>query len=204
MFSSGNITEKQRIAKWKLQNKTVVDMYAGIGYFTLTYLVHCKAKLVIACEWNPDAVEALKANLKLNKISKERCTVLEGDNRKTCPSNVADHVNLGLIPSSEDGWTTACAALKKDTGGMLHIHGNVDTKVQIPDETDSDKCHNTTSLVPSMYNEWLEYVRNKLETIFCEIYPNEIWTVNVKAVVKIKSYAPRVDHVVADVLCEPP
>ena len=42
----------------------------------------------------------------------------------------ADRVNLGLIPSSEEGWPTACAALKTLTGGWLHIHGNVATHVR--------------------------------------------------------------------------
>lgn len=39
----------------------------------------------------------------------------------------ADRVNLGLIPSSEEGWPIACAALKNSTGGWLHIHVNVST-----------------------------------------------------------------------------
>lgn len=38
---------------------------------------------------------------------------------------VADHVNLGLIPTSEAGWPVACAALRCDKGGWLHVHGNV-------------------------------------------------------------------------------
>ncbi len=37
----------------------------------------------------------------------------------------ADRVNLGLIPSSEAGWSVACAALNPRTGGVLHVHGNV-------------------------------------------------------------------------------
>ena len=41
--------------------------------------------------------------------------------------NFADRVNLGLIPSSEEGWAVASAALKSSTGGWLHIHGNVAT-----------------------------------------------------------------------------
>ncbi len=46
---------------------------------------------------------------------------------KVCPSGVADRVNLGLVPSSEEGWITACRALKSD-GGILHIHGNVTSR----------------------------------------------------------------------------
>lgn len=40
---------------------------------------------------------------------------------------MADRVNLGLIPSSEDGWPVACRVLKP-TGGVLHIHGNVNSR----------------------------------------------------------------------------
>ena len=42
-----------------------------------------------------------------------------------CPEGVADRVNLGLIPSSQAGWFTACKALKPSSGGVLHIHENV-------------------------------------------------------------------------------
>ena len=52
----------------------------GIGYYTLPYLVHTGASYVHACEWNPDAVEALKHNLEQNHVEK-RCTVYAGDNK---------------------------------------------------------------------------------------------------------------------------
>ena len=99
MFSVGNITEKQRIAKLDCKGQTIVDLFAGIGYFTLTYLIHAQAECVYACEWNPEAVKALKLNLAKNKIEDTKCIVLEGDNRKNCPTDIADHVNLGLLPS---------------------------------------------------------------------------------------------------------
>ncbi|XP_069134103.1 tRNA wybutosine-synthesizing protein 2 homolog [Argopecten irradians] len=126
MFSAGNITEKMRVAGFNCAGETVVDLYAGIGYFTLPYLVHAKAAHVHACEWNPDAVEALQKSLVLNRVC-DKCTVYQGDNRETCPKNIADRVNLGLIPSSEEGWPVACRALKS-SGGFLHIHSNVTSK----------------------------------------------------------------------------
>ena len=98
MFSVGNITEKQRISKFDCSGQVIVDLFAGVGYFTLTYLIHAKAEFVYACEWNPEAVKALKLNLAKNKVE-DQCTVLEGDNRKNCPKNVANHVNLGLLPT---------------------------------------------------------------------------------------------------------
>eukprot|EP00105_Crassostrea_gigas_P016243 XP_011433560.1 PREDICTED: tRNA wybutosine-synthesizing protein 2 homolog isoform X2 [Crassostrea gigas] len=147
MFSAGNVTEKLRVSRFHCENETVVDLYAGIGYFTLPYLVHARADRLHACEWNPDAVEALRKNLRLNGVE-DRCVVHFGDNRQLCPKDVADRVNLGLIPSSEPGWETACAALKRCSGGILHIHGNVETGKTTPkscnncDESENVKCLN--------------------------------------------------------------
>ena len=82
MFSSGNITEKLRVAKFDCRGETVLDLYAGIGYFTLPYLVHAQAEVVHACEWNADAVEALRRGLEVNGVKEERCVIHYGDNRK--------------------------------------------------------------------------------------------------------------------------
>lgn len=38
---------------------------------------------------------------------------------------MVDRVNLGLIPSSEESWPVACRLLRRNTGGILHIHHNV-------------------------------------------------------------------------------
>ncbi|XP_024215210.1 tRNA wybutosine-synthesizing protein 2 homolog isoform X2 [Halyomorpha halys] len=81
MFSAGNVTERHRIATLKCDNEVIVDLFAGIGYFTLPFLVHANAKLVHACEWNPDAVDSLRRNLRLNKVE-DKCIIKEGDNRK--------------------------------------------------------------------------------------------------------------------------
>lgn len=60
MFSAGNVTERHRIASLKCDNEVIVDLFAGIGYFTLPFLVHANARLVHACEWNPDAIDSLR------------------------------------------------------------------------------------------------------------------------------------------------
>ena len=81
MFSSGNISEKIRVAAFDCTGETVVDLYAGIGYFTLPYLVHSGAARVHACEWNSHAVEALKKGLAANHVE-GKCTIHFGDCRK--------------------------------------------------------------------------------------------------------------------------
>ena len=81
MFSSGNISEKLRISKFDCRSETVVDLFAGIGYFTLPYLVHTCARVVHACEWNPAAVEGLRRGLAANRVE-ESCVVHVGDCRE--------------------------------------------------------------------------------------------------------------------------
>lgn len=66
------------------KNEVIVDLFSGIGYFTLPFLVKAKAKLVYSCEWNPHAVEALHRNVRANSVA-DQCIILEGDNRITAP-----------------------------------------------------------------------------------------------------------------------
>ncbi len=80
MFSSGNIDEKLRMASLSCEGETVVDMFAGIGYFSLPIAVHAKASKVIACEINPVAYHYLQENIVLNGLKGTIVPVL-GDNR---------------------------------------------------------------------------------------------------------------------------
>ena len=55
MFSSGNGTEKNRMGAVGANGETVVDLFAGIGYYTLQLLKNAGAAKVYACEWNPNS-----------------------------------------------------------------------------------------------------------------------------------------------------
>nr|GFC15527.1 tRNA wybutosine-synthesizing protein 2/3/4 isoform X1 [Tanacetum cinerariifolium] len=84
MFSWGNLSEKRRMGQLDCKEEVIVDLFSGIGYFTLPFLVKAHAKMVYACEWNPHAIEALRRNLEANGVA-GRCVVLVGDNRATAP-----------------------------------------------------------------------------------------------------------------------
>jgi len=128
MFSFGNITEKMRMAALDCSNEIVVDLFAGIGYFSLPLLIHAKAKHLYACDWNPHSIDALQKNLILNKVKSDRYTVIEGDNRLFRPSNVAQRVLLGILPSCRKFMKTALECVDKKTGAILHCHDLVETK----------------------------------------------------------------------------
>uniref|UniRef100_A0A672JDP1 tRNA wybutosine-synthesizing protein 2 homolog n=2 Tax=Salarias fasciatus TaxID=181472 RepID=A0A672JDP1_SALFA len=201
MFSAGNITEKLRVAAFDCTGETVVDLYAGIGYFTLPYLVHAKAARVLACEWNPHAVQALQENLEVNGVS-DRCTVLQGDNRQVRLSDVADRVNLGLIPSSEDGWPVACRLLKRATGGVLHIHQNVTSPV--PNAAAGDELQRASGKEADRqaWQTWADGTADRIASLLRDVTGGP-WTTAVLHIEHVKSYAPHVHHVVLDLQCRP-
>ncbi|CAN9515143.1 unnamed protein product [Ophioblennius macclurei] len=201
MFSAGNITEKLRVAEFDCRGETVVDLYAGIGYFTLPYLVHAKASQVLACEWNPHAVEALQKNLSLNGVS-DRCTIHQGDNRQIRLSDVANRVNLGLIPSSEDGWPVACRLLKKATGGVLHIHQNVTSPVPNTTVDDENQRVSGKDADRRAWQIWAEDTAKRIASLLGEI-SNDQWTTAIRHIEHVKSYAPHIHHVVLDLECRP-
>ncbi|KAJ1405583.1 tRNA wybutosine-synthesizing protein [Sesbania bispinosa] len=176
MFSWGNLSEKLRMAKLDCKDEVIVDLFAGIGYFVLPFLVRAQAKFVYACEWNPHAIEALRHNVQANSVA-DRCIILEGDNQNTAPKGVADRVCLGLLPSSECSWVTAVRALRRE-GGVLHVHGNA---------KDSEEC------------QWIDHVSKSIyEIARSEGY---CWEVSIEHVERVKWYAPHIRHVVADVRC---
>lgn len=207
MFSIGNITEKIRMAKLDCEDEVIVDMFAGIGYFTLPLLVHGKARYVHACEWNYDAVLALKKNLVNNKVN-DRCSVYEGDNRKICPENIADRVIMGLIPTPMASMEAACKALKIDQGGIMHIHHNVDSKIGSEINTisfenieEKDISCNKALVLP----EWIIFAKETAKIVketMLNVHKDKHLYAKVETEIlhieKVKSYAPHIDHLVLD------
>jgi len=169
MFSSGNMGERRRMASVASPDDIVVDLFAGIGYFSLPIAVYSKPKKVFACEINPIAYEYLCRNVVLNRVGHlvEPCF---GDNRLVAPKGCASRVILGYL---HDPWEFLPVALQclKNMVGVLHYHELVPVK-DIP--------------------------RQPLSHIECVAteYDRQVELITVE---KIKSYAPRIHHVVLDV-----
>lgn len=180
MFSSGNVTERHRVARMKLSGQTIVDCYAGVGYYSLHALKNGKADYVHACELNPNSVNALRKALELNNLN-EKMTIHEGDNQLSLPNlkSVADRVFLGLLPSSEKVWELSVACLK-DGGGVLHIHMNVE----------EEKLSAWTESTKSQILDYSQRLGRNFKIASCHLE-------------KVKWFAPRVRHVVLDLELRP-
>uniref|UniRef100_A0A1I7UN47 tRNA wybutosine-synthesizing protein 2 homolog n=1 Tax=Caenorhabditis tropicalis TaxID=1561998 RepID=A0A1I7UN47_9PELO len=113
VFDNSKKAEMKRISKWACQGQTIVDMYSSLGYYSLTFLVSCEAKQVVAIDWNDEILESLIRSAQVNHVD-DRLLVLHGDCRRVCPDQAADRVYLGLLPSCRAHWLAACKALKAE------------------------------------------------------------------------------------------
>ncbi|ADB57761.1 class I SAM-dependent methyltransferase [Archaeoglobus profundus] len=120
MFSVGNQGERMRIVKLVQDGEVVVDMFAGIGYFTIPIAVHTKAKKIYAIEINPDSYFYLLENIELNDV--KNVIPILGDSMYVTPEGVADRVVMGHIFCHEF-LPVAIKALKGD--GYIHYHESV-------------------------------------------------------------------------------
>lgn len=163
MFSRGNISEKQRMLELPSVKATVVegqedsrgcaavDLYAGIGYFTFSYLKAGFSK-VLCWDLNPWSTEGLRRGATANKWqytvsdgqmslvdmarSDGKCLIFNESNEHAA-SKVSTmradlppvrHVNCGLLPTSKDSWKIAFAVLDPVMGGWVHVHENFDQR----------------------------------------------------------------------------
>lgn len=117
MFSKGNINERHRIAKIAKKNEVVVDMFAGIGYFSLPLAK--KVKKVYAIEINPVSFHYLLENIKLNKI-KNIIPINDDCSQAVKRLKKADRVIMGFLPSPQKYLGAAFKISKKGT--VIHYH----------------------------------------------------------------------------------
>ncbi len=169
MFSSGNMDERIRMAKISNKNETVVDLFAGIGYFTLPIAIYSKPEKVFACEKNQIAFDYLNENIILNDVS----SIVEprkGDNRDIAPKNIADRVIMGYIDETEKFLPNAIDCLHNHIG-IIHYHN-----------TFSDNT------IP---NKPMKIVEKEAKKKGCKA--------ELLKYIYVKSYAPGISHYVFDI-----
>ena len=130
---------------------------------------------------------------------------------QVAPKNIADRVNLGLIPSSSCSWQAACESLKSDIGGWLHIHENIESKPLTVKKcacaSKGDKCIITEAYQKTLSDSkricWCKFAHGCIETLRTFFKNSKWWNIRLDHVEYVKSYAPRVDHLVFDFECRP-
>ncbi len=103
-FSPRLASERLRIAKEVRDGENIIDMFAGIGPFSLLIAKNKKCKIV-AIDKNPDAIELLNENIKLNRLTGTIDTIT-GDS--------------GILLSQYSGMNRIIMNLPHDSINFLH------------------------------------------------------------------------------------
>jgi tRNA (guanine37-N1)-methyltransferase len=143
-FSPRLSHEHERVASLVHDGETVVDLFAGVGPFSVLIATSQKDVKVYAVDLNPEAVELLKQNVRLNRVENRVFPIL-GDARWIVEEElegVADRVIMNLPEKAIEFVGVACKAVKPE-GGMVHFYGFVHE----PDSLDALKAHFAESVV---------------------------------------------------------
>lgn len=122
MYSKGNLEERKRMSRLG-KGEVIVDMFAGIGYFSIPMAVHSRPKKITGIEINPESFVYLKENIRLNKVE-DVFTPIYGDCSKVTSEGKADRVLMGYVGTTHHYLEPAIKALK-ESGGILHYHETV-------------------------------------------------------------------------------
>jgi tRNA (guanine37-N1)-methyltransferase len=121
-FSNRESTERQRVAKLVKAGEFVMVMFAGVGPYAIAIAkTQPDVDKIIAVEINPDAVEYMKHNVRINKISHKIVPVL-GDVRMACERwyGKCDRVVMPLPLGAEDFLDVAVKCLRNE--GIIHFY----------------------------------------------------------------------------------
>lgn len=121
MYSKGNVGEKGRLLKLVKPGEKILDMFAGIGYFSIILAKH-KDVVIHAIEKNIDAYFFLVNNIYLNRLN--NIIPLLGDNREVIPilkqkGELYDRILMGYLPSSTEFLEYALIVAKNT---IIHLH----------------------------------------------------------------------------------
>lgn len=176
MFAKGNLNERVRLPKLVKNNEIIVDMFAGIGYFSIPILKFAKPKKIYAIELNPDSFHYQQENIRLNKVQ-EKIETINGDCReeveKLAEKGVkADRVIMGYFPPPKEYLPSAMKIVKKGT--VIHY-----ATLIYDEKFEQEKAEN------------LKYIEDAAKQAG--------FKVKLLNVSYVKSYRPKVGHYVLDV-----
>jgi tRNA (guanine37-N1)-methyltransferase len=122
-FSPRLSFERMRIAKLIQPGDIVINMFAGVGTFSIIMAKHGKVGKVYSIDINPDAVNYMKENIRLNRVQDKVIPILSNAEQiiaeRLCQT--ADRVIMPLPEKAYEYLDSAIIALKP-SGGWIHYY----------------------------------------------------------------------------------
>jgi tRNA (guanine37-N1)-methyltransferase len=115
-------SERMRVASQVNDREVVVDMFAGVGTYSILIAKKQPGARVYSIDLNPNAYHYLMENIFENKVA-DRITPYLGDAKDFASksSGIADRVIMNL-PSDSQAFLGAAAKLLRKDGGTVHFY----------------------------------------------------------------------------------
>lgn len=118
-FSPRLSTERWRIANLVKDGETIIDMFCGVGPFSIMIAKHRSPKRIYAIDINPTAVEYMKRNIIRNRVDK--VVLILGDAMDVVKNlEKADRIIMNLPLASFQFFEAALSAAKDN--GIIHYY----------------------------------------------------------------------------------
>jgi tRNA (guanine37-N1)-methyltransferase len=122
-FSPRLSHERMRIVKQVANGEDVLNMFAGVGCFSILIARYSNPRRVYSIDANPIAVRYMRDNVRTNKACGKVVSLL-GDAKKIVEGKLRQTVDRVLMPLPEKAFEylpCALAALK-ESGGLIHYY----------------------------------------------------------------------------------
>lgn len=118
-FNPRLASERRRVSTLVRKGEVVVDMFAGVGPFSLMIAKYASAREIYGIDMNPDAVALMKENIEINKV--EGVNPLLGDVREVIGNlPPADRIIMNLPHSAHE--FLEIATMNINPMGTIHFY----------------------------------------------------------------------------------
>ncbi|MCD6380728.1 MAG: class I SAM-dependent methyltransferase family protein [Candidatus Odinarchaeota archaeon] len=122
MLCLGNSNERYRMAKVSNRSEIVIDMFAGIGQFSIPMALNSRPRKIFSIEINEEAYYYLIENILLNRVQ-DIVFPIHGDSKIILDryfEDFADRIIMGYFGGTMNFLKEAFKAIK--LGGVIHFH----------------------------------------------------------------------------------
>jgi len=122
-FSPRLSHERSRIAGIVKPKETVVNMFAGVGCFSIMIAKQVNMSKVFSIDVNPAAIQFMRENIRLNRVY-DKIIPLLGDSKEIISNRLQRVANRVLMPLPEKAFEYLPHALSalKASGGWIHYY----------------------------------------------------------------------------------
>ncbi|MDY6965358.1 MAG: class I SAM-dependent methyltransferase family protein [Halobacteriota archaeon] len=131
-FSPRLSYERHRIAEMVQPEETIINMFSGVGTYSIIIAKRCPGVKIYSIEINPHAYSYMAENIKLNNLEGSVIPIFGNAKEKILRDNAIDSADRVIMPLPDYAYKfldVAISSLK--SGGALHYY---DVAYELPDD----------------------------------------------------------------------